>query len=144
LGNREERVSEQVHGASPVASSAHFGKLLHTLRLQRGMPTRSERLDALALVHGDRSTALLRAGLALQGYHLELEAYRELEAGLRLPDDPVRFLDALSECLGLSAAEVTTLLWQFAYDLLRAELGDALAHEIFSTETVVDHRCDRF
>jgi hypothetical protein len=132
----KERVSEQVIGALPIATYAHFGMLLHKLRLQRAMATRNEGLDVLALVYGERSIVLLRAGLALHGSPLEMGAYRELEAGLRLPDDPVRFLDALSDCLGLSEMDVATLLWQFAYDLLCAELGEAFAHKILSTGAV--------
>ena len=49
-----------------------------------------------------------------------------------MPEDPARFIESYSECLGLSDSEVAELLGAFAYDILSKELGECLARELVS------------
>jgi hypothetical protein len=134
----EQHIGVRVNSASSPTSPAYFGAALRAFRLQHGVPVRTEALDVLALAQGNSSMALVCAGLAINGYQLEMSEYRDIESGLRLPEDPTRFLKAFSECLALSNAEVAGLLWQFAYEILRAELGEKLAREVLSDDTLVE------
>jgi hypothetical protein len=131
----EGGTGDRVHRALATTPLVHFGTLLRLLRQQHGVPLRNEALDVLALAQGNGSMALLCAALAAHGYPQEVNRYRDIEAGLCLPEDPVRFLDALAECLMLSDTEAAGLLWQFAYEILRVELGDDLAHELLPDAT---------
>jgi hypothetical protein len=100
---------------------AHFWEALRLLRRHESGPV--------------RSVAEVRAGLAVRGYHLETSTYRAIEAGLCLPAEPVRFLDALAEYLELSDTEVVGLTWRLAYEILCRELGEELTHELFLDAT---------
>jgi hypothetical protein len=77
---------------SPPASPGR----LHLLRQQDGLLIEDEALEALALAQSGGSIARVCAGLAAHGYPVEVRIYREIEAGLRLPKDPVRFLNAFT------------------------------------------------
>lgn len=125
-----ERGGDPMKATLPTTPPSRFGAHVRLLRQQFRMAPEDEVLGTLALANGDNSMTLICALLAAHGYDLEIGTYREIEAGLHLPDDPTRFLNALAVCLALSDMDVAGLLWQFAYDLLRDELGEGLAREL--------------
>jgi hypothetical protein len=107
---------------TPVSTlPAHFGAALRLLRRRGSVPA--------------RSAAEVCASLAFHGYHLETSTYRAIEAGLYLPQEPARFLEALAEYLELGDTEVIGLTWRLAYEILCIELGEEIAHELFLDAT---------
>jgi hypothetical protein len=96
---------------------AHFGAALRLLRRRGSVAA--------------RSAAEVCASLALHGYQLETSTYRAIEAGLYLPQEPARFLEALAEYLELGDTEVIGLTWRLAYEILCIELGEEIAHELY-------------
>jgi hypothetical protein len=132
----EQHAFDQANPALISTSPLHFAKMLRLLRQRHGVPVRNEALDALALSHGDRSMALICAGLAAHDFRLEVLMYRKIEAGLDLPEDLVRFLDALAECLALSDTETEELARRLAYVILCIELNEDIASELFPDLTL--------
>ena len=98
-----------------------FGAALRLLRRRGSVPA--------------RSAAEVCASLAVHGYQLETSTYRAIEAGLYLPQEPARFLEALAEYLELDDTEVIGLTWRLAYEILCIELGAEIAHELFLDAT---------
>jgi hypothetical protein len=110
-----------------------FGALLQHLRETHPQAD----LDATAHDPHDQRTAerplsdaALCAALATHGCPLDVPTYLAIESGDAFPEDAVLLLDAVSQALQLTAAEVEALVAHFAYDLLRRELGEELAREL--------------
>jgi hypothetical protein len=103
--------------ATPIEGRAHrtpaCGRLLKELRIRQGLGIEE-----------------VLAECAAQGVAVGESEYREIEAGVRLPDDFAIFVDAVALSLSLSADEQVALLREFAFAILREELGDDVAASI--------------
>jgi hypothetical protein len=59
-----------------------------------------------------------------EGYAITEDEYRAIEDGSALPDDPRRFLDVVTLCLGLGRVEFEDLLLALARAIIEDDLGD--------------------
>ena len=116
-GRKRNLVNRTLDTTLPV----RFGVALRLLRRRDSAPA--------------RSAAEVCASLAFHGYRLETSTYRAIEAGLYLPQEPARFLEALAEYLELGDTDVIGLTWRLAYEILCVELGQEIAHELFLDAT---------
>lgn len=66
-------------------------------------------------------------GLTSEGFDVTPTACREIEEGLYLPHDGETFARACQKALQLTDKEFWALLIQYAFDVLRPELGEDLA-----------------
>lgn len=109
-----------------------FGERLRHLRHLRRLRVRSE--GGTPLLDDVAEYARMAGCLAGHGYAIAPDDYGEVEAGERLPEDPIAFLAAVSQCLVLTQSEWRGLFGQLGYDILRQAAGADLADEMVSAK----------
>ena len=132
-------MDDQVILISISARSIHFGVALRHLRQTHNVPCENEEPSPFAKTQTDSGSPPICSLLAAHYYSIGVEIYREIEDGTRLPEDPILFLDAFAEGLALSDTEVSELVWLLGYEILRGQLGEEIALELYLDLTQSDH-----
>jgi|SRR5215472_556080 len=106
------------------ASRRYFGPRLRELR-----ETYAQRIDsegpARPLLRATPSaSALIQCMQEQSGFSISGAAFNEIENGLNVPRDAVRFINAVAICLRLTEQEKADLSKRLAYDLVSSRLRE--------------------
>jgi len=127
-----ENNGQSARPGDPVHVRAHLGQWLRAYRTSLGdrVAPHSYHAQEQALSGiGELSILALVATLEDAGYTINPQAYSEVEAGDRLPEDLAAFLNAVATALKLPSREIYEMWVQAFYDILRSALGSRLARE---------------
>ena len=122
-----------LHGTSypeNISGGIRFGAMLRQLRERSS----AKKLETNAV--GDATSSMAKSAkdvcdfLATRGCPLSVRGYREIEAGVRLPQNCPVFLDAFVECFSLSDEKSELLTLLLAREILAEALNPSLADEI--------------
>jgi hypothetical protein len=115
------------YDADPTDPAPPMRSLMRSLRPHDGRHDSSRTFQPS---HGLDAHTLL-ACLEAAGYPINASAYEVVEAGLRLPPDPLKFILAVARCLHLDEQTRAALAQTLARDAVRLELGDDLTTIVF-------------
>jgi hypothetical protein len=128
MDERSDRQTPSERGER--ARRRYFGARLRALR-----ETYADRISGgggptLVLRATPSASALIDCMRREADFHISAAAYNEIENGLNVPRDAVRFINAAAICLRLSEDDKRDLARRLAYDLVAGRLQE-MADEVF-------------